>query len=762
MTKKNNYDGSNVKVLKGLEGIRQRFDMYVGSKETAALHLIKEAIDNGIDEYMNGFATFVSVKYDQRDNSIVVTDDGRGLPTDIHPTEKKPTMEVLFSLLHSSGKFDKDSFKISAGKNGVGVKAINALSEKLVVNSIREEDSKNIYYMEFSRGKTISKELNKIPNKTKLKHGSIIEFTPDKEILEDFININPTLIEENLEERSYCNGGLRLIFTLIDKKGKATTKEFYHENGIKDLVEKLNEDPYSSNLYYKYEEKGNIYEIALAYSNNTDEIIKSYVNGLVTSGGTHETGFKSGMTKSINEYIKKNNLLKKKDNFEIKGEDIRTGLVCVINLFLANATYKGQVKDQLSNPETNGIVSKKTNEEVTEFLLSNETQAKKICNRIIAFSKGRETANKYKDRIVNLNKSSFGLQFSGKFTDCISKDPTITELFICEGDSAEGNIKYSRIPQTQAIMPLRGKCKNSYSSSIIKLLENEEFKELVKIIFGTTDVKNINYDEDVRYHHICITCDADNDGFHIENLLLLFFWKHFPELIRRGYIYICLPPKYRTMVNNKFIYFKNDDELGEYLNTQIKNRIKIKTPSYIKLSELLQCKEEYIKEIDKLFSNFAISENVFNKIWKGEELGVDLKVIEQEDGDEIIQGIDEGNWNNFSVTELCEKYETFINSFDNKDMNNDFIVIEFDKKEIKVTILELFRLIDKISNISLDYFKGLGEASAEELFETTLNPLTRDLIQVMPKSDDEVEELLKNFYGKDSSKRKEIVRELMA
>ena len=752
----NTYNDSKIKVLKGLEGIRQRYDMYAGSKDTVSLHMVKEAIDNSIDEFMNGFSTFVEVNYDLDKNKITITDDGRGLPIGIHPTEKIPTIEVLFGSLHASGKFDKNSFKVSAGKNGIGTKVLNALSKSLIVTSIRDGYK---YTMEFSKGKTISK-LKKAKNNTKLKHGTIISFIPDEEILDEFVTINEDDIIKNLEERSYCNAGCKLIYKNNNKKELI----FKHENGIEDLLNSLNKDPFSKPLSYVYEDNGNRFEVVMSYSNGTDEIIRSFVNGLVTSSGTHEQGFKSGLTKAVNTYIKQNDLLKKNEkDLEIKGEDVRTGLVAIINTFIQKPTFKGQVKDVLSNTEVNGFMNKITNIEFTEFLNSNENEAKKIINRIISFSKGRENANKYRNNIVKLSNNNSGLKLSSKFTDCISNNPEEKELFICEGDSAEGNIKETRDPKFQAIIPLRGKCKNSFSITDKKLLENKEYNELVKIIFGHTDIKNINYEKDVQFHNIIITSDSDDDGKHIENLLLLFFWKHFRPLIEKGYVYLALPPKYRSSINGKFIYFKNDIELAKYIDNQIKDKIKI-TDNKFKLKEILKYKNIYMEIIEYIFEEINISENIFNKWIKSEDLGLNIKKKVLSNDINYI-GIDEGKWNSFKDKELRNFYNELLLSNEIPKNIADIISINivYNEKEMNVTLLELFKLVDKISHLNLGYFKGLGEASAKELYDTTIDPNKRDLIQINSSNINQVDEMLSTFFSTNkTNKRKEIIKEMLS
>ncbi|ALN97756.1 DNA topoisomerase [Bacillus phage vB_BpuM-BpSp] len=496
------YNEDSIVVLEGLEGIRTRFDMYVGGKDTASFHLVKEVVDNSIDEVLNDFATKINVEYIEKDNKIIIEDDGRGLPVEKHKKLKKPTIEILFTEIHSGGKFDKNSFKVSGGKNGVGVKATNALSESLIVESFYKGHH---YKIEFSRGKVV-KPLEKLG--TTKKSGTKVTFIPDSTIFGDYAKLDPNILKEELDKRTYINAGLTINF----KYGKEKLK-FYHENGIKDYLTALNDDPLSDIIEFKFDDKDlNNYHVVFNYANKDEEHIKSFVNGIATSKGTHETGFKTGLTTAILEYIRSNNLLNKKnEKLEIKGEDIRSGLFTIINLKHTLPEFKSQTKDELSNTDVIGVMKVKTHESTLDWLNKNPESAKKICNRIIAFAIGRKEANAIKDKIIKVNSGSSGLSFMASFYDCDNRDINENEIIVIEGKSASGNVRNARDANIQAVFPLRGKPLNSYNSNHAKILQNKEYKELIKVMFGSTDLKNINY-ETLRYGKLVILSDADDDG----------------------------------------------------------------------------------------------------------------------------------------------------------------------------------------------------------------------------------------------------------
>lgn len=514
------YNAESIKVLKNLEAVRLRFDMYVGSKDYGAYHILHEALDNSIDEFMNGYGTTVELEYNSTDNSVVVRDDGRGIPVGIIPEQKKSAMEVLLTVLHSGGKFGKTNFSQSAGQNGIGIKTITALTESLKVSSKPRDDNdeNKTYYMTFSKGKKLS-ELKESKKDFKFKHGTEFKFIPDTEIFEEFSNYDANEIEKDFEMRSYINKGVKNVFYLDGKKKKT----FYHPEGIKELIQTYLKKPMIEEpIYIEKEVKSKSkeiengidhYEIVLSFDNKDEEKISSFVNGIPTSSGTHETGLKQSLTTVFNKYIKDNKLLPKKmENIEIKGEDIRSGLVAIINLKLTTTpNYKGQTKDELSNPEIRGIISRIISAEMEAWFLSHPKEAKTLCQRIVAFAKGRDAASKYRENIVNLNATSAGLSYSVKFKDCNSDDPTKRELYLAEGDSASTNILMCRNPEFQASFSLRGKPLNSYGMEDALILKNAEFSEIIKIVFNSTDIKHVDYQK-IKFNKIIIMSDSDIDG----------------------------------------------------------------------------------------------------------------------------------------------------------------------------------------------------------------------------------------------------------
>lgn len=505
-----NYSGSNIKHLEGLEAVRHRSDMYVGAIDGALFHMVKEILDNSVDEFINEYGTKVEVDLDLQNDTITIQDDGRGLPIDIHPDKKIPTIQLLFTSLHSSGKFDKNAFKVSAGKNGVGASVVNALSSYMMVKSIRDGYE---YYMEFENGGKIKTEFTKVKSKhPKSYSGTEVTFKPDPEVLKEYTKFDRNQIRENLIQRAYCNANLNIQFNVIDENGKSKKEKFHYPEGIEALVKDQTTKRLSNIYHFEKEIDGDVYEVALTYTNTDKENIISFVNGIQTARGTHEQGLKAGITTIITKFITDNNLLTKSmDKSSITGEDIRSGLFAVINLKMGNPTYRSQTKDDLSNPEANSNMRKLLSDKFRDIVETNEKEFKTIGKRIIQFAKGRLNASKYREKVVSINNNNAGLQFSSKFTDCLSKDPSKNELFIAEGDSAVGSILDGRIAEYQAVFPLKGKPKQSHTSSLLTLLKNDEINELIKIIFGTTDVKNIDYDK-VRYHKIIVTSDADIDG----------------------------------------------------------------------------------------------------------------------------------------------------------------------------------------------------------------------------------------------------------
>jgi DNA gyrase subunit B len=760
----NQYNDDSITVLEGLEGIRKRFDMYVGGKDSASFHLVKEVVDNSVDEVLNNFATKISVEYIESKNLVVIEDDGRGLPTGMNTKLKKPTIEVLFTHLHAGGKFDKNSFKVSGGKNGIGVKATNALSEYLLVESFHNGEH---YSMEFSKGKVVKK-LAKI-GKTK-KHGTKISFTPDTEILGEFATINIDQLKEELNKRAYINAGL--VIELKVGKEKIT---YVHENGIEDYLTDLNPKPVNEIIGFDFDDsKGNNYQVVFNYANETGENIRSFVNGIVTSKGTHEQGFKTGLTTAMLDFIKNHNLIPKKlEGLEIKGEDIREGLYAIINLKHVAPEFRGQVKDELSNSDVLGELKKMTHDQTTEWLDKNPEVGKKIATRVIAFAKGRKEANAIKDKIIKVNSGSSGLSFMATFTDCDSRDISKNEVIIIEGKSAGGNVRNARDEEIQAVFPLRGKPLNTYGVSHGKILSNREWKEFIKVMFGTTDIKNIDV-SNPRYGKINILADADDDGYHIVSLILEFIHEHFPQLFEDGRVFISQSPLYRVTKNGKYIYFKNDAEYDKFVIKEISNKYGVKE---IVMSKFIITGKDYTQEFNRIKSKYNLDTTVLNVLENHMSVNGDLfttavvEDLEQEfdltvdvieidkDTDEIkVQGLYEDMWLNFTIN------EEFVNDITSlskifKALETVTLTNKKDNTEEEFYIYDALEVLNNSTKFERVRFKGLGEADAEELFDTTLNPKKRDLIQVNVSDFNESGELTKVLFGNNADLRKDFINE---
>jgi DNA gyrase subunit B len=757
------YDDDSVLVQEGLEAIRkQSLDMYVGGKDTASFHLVKEVVDNSVDEAINKFADTITAEYFPKTNMIVIEDNGRGLPTGMNQKLGKTTIEVLFTHLHAGGKFNKGSFKVSGGKNGVGVKATNALSSYLLVESFRDGEH---YSMEFSRGHVV-KPLKKVGS-TK-KRGTRISFIPDTEVLGEYAKLDPEMIKAELEKRTFINAGLTAIF----KMGKEEVK-YYHENGIEDYLNILNPKPMTEMVGFEFNDKdGNMYQVVFNYANAVGENIKSFVNGIVTNKGTHETGFKTGLTTSMLDFIRTNNLIPKKlDGLEVKGEDIREGLFAIINLRHTAPQFKGQVKDELSNTEVMGILKSTTHEQMSEWLNQNPDVGKRIANRIIAFAKGRKDAAAVKDKIVKVNSGSSGLSFMASFTDCSSRDITKNELIVIEGKSAGGNVRNGRNSDYQAVFPLRGKPKNTYGVTNASILSNNELKELIKVIFGTTDLKNLDYDN-IRYGKISILADADDDGYHIVCLLLAFFWEHCRQLILDGRVCIILSPLYRVNKGGKFEYFKNDKDYDKFIVREIGKKYDIKEA---KLSDFIVKGKEYISKFNLLTSRYSIDKDVLNLIENYQSVMGSLTTAEMIDDLEsldlevskvgnttMVEGLFNDIWHNLAIT---DKFISDVKELSEVFTNLDVVTLVNKKTGEELEDQYIYDVLQTL-NSSVKYerqrFKGLGEADHEELTETTLDPNKRDEIKVLASDAEKASEHTKLFFGSNADLRKDFINQRLA
>ena len=554
------YDENQIQVLEGLEAVRKRPGMYIGSTTSRGLHhLVYEIVDNSIDEALAGYCKNITVSINE-DNSITVSDDGRGIPTGIQPQTGLPAVEVVFTVLHAGGKFGGGGYKVSGGLHGVGASVVNALSESLEVYI---HDGENIHYQEYERGH--KKEDLKIVGKTD-KTGTTVHFKPDGEIFEDLI-YDYSILLHRLREQAFLNAGIRIILKDLraDDEGKTKEEVLYYEGGIKEFVKYENRNKeaiHEDVIYVSCVRENSEAEIAMQYNDGYTENIISFANNInTTEGGTHETGFKSALTKVLNDYARKYKMLKDNDS-NLSGEDTREGLSCIISVKVTEAQFEGQTKTKLGNSEIRTIVEKMVNEKLTEFMEENPAIAKIIIDKAMTASRAREAAKRARE---NTRRKS-ALESStlpGKLADCSSKDTEYTEIYIVEGDSAGGSAKQGRDRRFQAILPLWGKMLNVEKSRIDKVYTNEKLLPVITAVGA-----GVGEDFDVskiRYGKVVIMADADVDGAHIRTLLLTFFFRYMKPLIQEGHVYIAQPPLYKVYKGKKIRYAYNDDQLKEAL-----------------------------------------------------------------------------------------------------------------------------------------------------------------------------------------------------
>ena len=560
-TKNPEYGAGNIQVLEGLEAVRKRPAMYIGDVGQKGLHhLVYEVVDNSIDEALAGHCTHIDVSINE-DNSITVKDNGRGIPTDIHPKEKKSALEVVMTVLHAGGKFDKDSYKVSGGLHGVGVSCVNALSSDLRVEVHR---GGKVFEQEYKIGLP-QYEVREIGSTDKT--GTFVTFSPDPTIFEDTVYHYDILVAR-LRELAFLNKGIHLSIT--DKRrngedGEFIKEEFYSEGGLKEFVTFLDatRDPILEDVIYIDGEKDGVpVEVAMVYNTSYTENVHSYVNNINThEGGTHLSGFKRGLTRTLKKYADESGLLKKV-KFEIAGDDFREGLTAVISVKVMEPQFEGQTKTKLGNKEVTSAVSKSVSDMLTFYLEENPEQAKKIVQKVILAATARNAAAKAREMVQRKNVLS-GSGLPGKLADCSDKDPKNCEIFLVEGDSAGGTAKQGRDRYFQAILPLRGKILNVEKAMQHRVFENEEIKNMftaLGVTIGTEDdSKELNL-EKLRYHKIVIMTDADVDGSHIATLILTFFFRYMKPIVEQGYLYIATPPLYLLKKGKELKYCWSDDE----------------------------------------------------------------------------------------------------------------------------------------------------------------------------------------------------------
>jgi DNA gyrase subunit B len=573
------YSASNITVLEGLDPVRKRPGMYIGGVGSAGLHhLVWEIVDNAVDEAMNGHASHIHVTLHKDGESVTVTDDGRGIPVDIHPKHKKPALEIVLSTLHAGGKFDGDNYKTAGGLHGVGASVVNALSAELVATVKRDGHE---WQMTFQGGAAVGK-MKKLGKARGT--GTTIFFRPDPEIFPKTA-FSADLIRERLEIASFLHKGL--VITFKDESTGAEQK-FQHPDGISELLKKVvngrnaravHEQPFSL-----FRENGMRIELVFQWTESTDEHLQSYVNGIPTgTGGTHEIGFRSGLVKAVRNYIETHDLTPR--GVTLSAEDVREGLTGVLSVFLADPQFQGQTKDRLNNPDAQAAVDAAVRPSLEQWLNQNRSVAEQIVARIILSARAREASRAASAAVTRKTAGNGRLMLPGKLSDCIATDRRGTELFIVEGDSAGGSAKQGRDRNRQAVLPLRGKVLNTEAMAVGKVLENKEISDLVTAL-GCGVAAGFEIGK-LRYERIVLLADADSDGNHITTLLLTFFYRHLPEVIRQGRLFVAVPPLYRIDIGKETYWAADDADKERILKEHAKGNAKSEITRFKGLGEMM-------------------------------------------------------------------------------------------------------------------------------------------------------------------------------
>ncbi|MEJ5173181.1 MAG: DNA topoisomerase (ATP-hydrolyzing) subunit B [Hydrogenothermaceae bacterium] len=786
------YTAEAIQAVTGLDHVRARPAMYIGDiGERGVHHLVWEILDNAVDEAMAGYAKNIYVSINE-DGSVTVEDDGRGIPVDIHPEYKIPAVEMVFTILGAGGKFSKKAYQYSGGLHGVGASVVNALSKWLVVEVYRDG---KVYKQEYSYGKPIAP-LKVVGDTTK--RGTKVTFKPDDTIFET-VNIKYDIIQKRVRELAFLNPRVR--FTVEDKR-KDIKEEFYFENGIVDFVKVLNqakEPLFDDVIYVKGEKDGVLVEVAFQYTTSYNEVLESFVNNIKTvEGGTHVSGFRSALTRSMNKTLSSMKLPKELKS-GVSGDDLREGLTAVVSVKVPEPQFEGQTKTKLGNQDVKRVVEAVVGDYLLEYFDKNKDVAVKIAEKAIEAAVAREAARKAKEmsrRKSFLEDSSL----PGKLADCSETEPSLCELFIVEGESAGGSAKQGRDRRTQAILPLKGKILNVEKARIDKILSNDEIRAIVSVI-GTGIGLPVKSEEEgkedegfdlskLRYHKIILMADADVDGSHITTLLLTLFYRFFPQIIENGHLYIAQPPLYKLKKGKTQIYVKDDEELNRividfavdeiefegkiFSKTQLKEIIKL-SREYKNLKDTLYKKKK--REILDLILSIDVKEDDLTQNLKVNEITQSLreKLPEYEISYELNK--EEGSYEIKLVKRERLSSEEFI-------INTDFLssyayvrVKEIERslkeplgdlpykiitKSDTFTINHFDELYDVVfdigmKNVEIQRYKGLGEMNPEQLWETTMNPKTRRLLQVSIEDAALADEVFSILMGEKVEPRRDFI-----
>lgn len=754
------YGAGNIKVLKGLEAVRKRPGMYIGDTNIGGLHhLIYEVVDNSIDEAMAGFCDDIEVEI-TNEGSVIISDNGRGIPVDIHPTEKIPAATVVLTVLHAGGKFDKDSYKVSGGLHGVGISVVNALSKKLIL-TIKKDG--NVYRQEFAKGiPTTNLEIVKTTNRS----GTTIEFWPDETIFET-TNFEKKILITRFKELAYLNP--KIVINLKDQRD-GTKEKFHFEGGLDQFVNDLNKkDVVAKSVFFSESVEDLEIDFALLYNTSYEEKVFSFVNNIKTpEGGTHEAGFRGGLTRAITTYITENASAREKD-MKILGEDVREGLIAIVSVKVPEPQFEGQTKGKLGSSYVRPLVQKMVFENLAKYFEENPNEAKAIMAKALMAARGREAAKRARDLTRKKDNFSVGT-LPGKLADCQSKDPEISEIYLVEGDSAGGSAKQGRDRFFQAILPLRGKILNVEKARIDRILSSKEIKNMITA-FGCGIGEEFDI-EKLRYHKIIIMTDADVDGSHIQTLLLTFFFRFLKPLVEGGYIYLAQPPLFRYKKGKKEIYLKDEKALNEFLietgiegvnfegigNKDLISYLKL-VARYRSLLNELQKRYSVITAIRYMIENEDLAGYENNKIYeilknylesKGynilnayvNENSVQIYVQTESGLEEIV--IDDNLFENYIFEEAIYVYRQISQREFN--FGRDFIEVldEIEKNAKKGAYIQRY--------------KGLGEMNPEQLWETTMSPENRNLLQIKIEDAQSASDTFNLFMGDEVEPRREYIQ----
>jgi DNA gyrase subunit B len=779
------YSAKDITVLEGLEPVRLRPGMYIGSTGARGLHhLVYEIVDNAVDEALAGYNDSVAVTI-HPDNSVTVVDRGRGVPVDEIPGTGVSALEVILTKLHAGGKFGGDGYKVSGGLHGVGASVVNALSDWLIATV---ELNGKVYRQEFARG-VPQGPMEEIGTTTE--SGTTISFLPDASIFDE-TDFHAATLVSRLREMAFLTKGLRMTF--VDERVDGETVEFHYEGGIKDFVSYINESKDIAHKHVVYFEsatdQGEV-EVAMQWNNSYQESVFSFANNINThEGGSHLSGFKAALTRTLNDYARSKGLLKEKED-NLDGEDVREGLAAVISVKLTDPQFEGQTKTKLGNPWVRGLVEQAVHQKLAEFFEENPTDARAVTNKAISAARARQAARKARE--MTRRKSALeSMSLPGKLADCSINDPSAAELFIVEGDSAGGSAKMGRDRTYQAILPLRGKIINTEKNRINKVLSNNEIQAMITAI-GTGFGDEFDL-EKLRYHRVIVMTDADVDGSHIRTLILTFLYRQMPELIEQGHVYIAVPPLYKVKIGSQEYYFEKDAQLEELLardripNVEITSRdgdtLKLTEAKWGRVSSALQQYEGYYARLRSDFSAAAAELMVVHRL-------VEHEIETPQDIQSAIDAIADNGYALSIVDKNEDSLRVRVIETETSAAHNVAVPVELLGSPIYAKLRQAYnRLVDIVGQppftvrvgkenevaesfdalrervldaakqgIALSRFKGLGEMNAEQLWETTMDPAKRLLMRVDVEDASAADLMFSKLMGDAVEPRREFIEQ---